>query len=165
MHRLKSEYSVPTRIKRLIATFRVGPDRKFCKDGDFRIGGVKGTSSQIKVAFVDPARSMTGALLLTGNRQEQINILIPGIEPFTVTMSLIDPQTPLSSLILRLCLELGTNFPAMIRPHSRSPKSFAARGLSKLVLLETLCQQNSYEGLQRLPICHRQRSAHQEALR
>lgn len=80
---------------KIVETLKVGPDGKFCEDGDFKIGGVKGTGSQIVVQFVDPAGTMTDKLFPTDNRQEQIAVSsIPGIESFTIDTTLIDAANP-----------------------------------------------------------------------
>ncbi|KAH7324008.1 methylitaconate delta2-delta3-isomerase [Rhexocercosporidium sp. MPI-PUGE-AT-0058] len=81
--------------RKIVETVKVGPDGKFCEFGDHRIGGVKGTASKIEVAFVNPAGSMTGKLLPTGLPQETLHASsTPGIEPFTVNVSMVDAANP-----------------------------------------------------------------------
>lgn len=81
--------------RKIVETVPVGPDGKFCEGGDYRIGGVKGTASRIKVAFVDPAGSMTGKLFPTSHRQEEIYVSsVPRMEPFTVNASMVDAANP-----------------------------------------------------------------------
>ncbi|OBT75152.1 hypothetical protein VF21_05486 [Pseudogymnoascus sp. 05NY08] len=81
--------------RKIVETVQVGSDGKFCEGGNYRIGGVKGTASRIKVAFVDPAGSMTSKLFPTSHRQEEIHVSsIPGMEPFTVNASMVDAANP-----------------------------------------------------------------------
>ena len=65
----------------------------FCEDGDYRIGGVKGTASQIKVTFVDPAGSMTNQLFPSGQRQEDV-LVSSNIGEFTIAASMVDAANP-----------------------------------------------------------------------
>jgi len=64
--------------------------------GDYQMAGVKGTGSEIKVAFVEPAGSMTGKLYPTGNPEDTIVIDAPrnGDGPFSVQATLIDVANP-----------------------------------------------------------------------
>ncbi|KAH9215899.1 methylitaconate delta2-delta3-isomerase [Leptodontidium sp. 2 PMI_412] len=81
--------------REIVETIKIGPDGKFCEFGDYRIGGVKGTASEIEVAFINPAGSMTGKLLPTGLPQETLNASsTPGMEPFTVNVSMVDAANP-----------------------------------------------------------------------
>ena len=79
--------------RQIVQRLQVGPDGKFYEEGDYRIGGVKGTASQIKVTFVDPAGSMTDKLFPSGQRQEDISVT-SSLGFFTVTVSLIDVANP-----------------------------------------------------------------------
>ncbi|KUJ15898.1 DUF453-domain-containing protein [Mollisia scopiformis] len=79
----------------IVETIQVGEDGKFEEDGYFSMGGVKGTASEIKVAFVDPAGSMTGKLFPTGKRQEQLLVSnAPDMEPFYVQVTMCDAANP-----------------------------------------------------------------------
>ncbi|KAK8094917.1 hypothetical protein PG997_001602 [Apiospora hydei] len=86
-----------TNTERLIVeTVEVDEDGYVVEDGPYRIPGVKGPGSEIKVAFMDPAGSMTGALFPTGRRSERIHVgqgagIIP---PFSVEVTLIDSANP-----------------------------------------------------------------------
>ena len=72
----------------------VNPDGTVSEDGDYCIPGVKGSGSEIKVAFVDPAGSMTGELFPTGRRQESITVQERNGTRFTVKATLIDAANP-----------------------------------------------------------------------
>lgn len=69
-------------------------DGSFLEDGDYSIPGVKGTGSEVKVAFVDPAGSMTGHLFPTGSRRDIIDVNAGGDSPFSVKATLIDAANP-----------------------------------------------------------------------
>ena len=69
------------------------------EEGDYRIGGVKGSGSKIKVSFMKPGGSMTGQIFPTGNRRDQLVIhpnssVAPFKEGFNVTATLIDVSNP-----------------------------------------------------------------------
>lgn len=70
----------------------------FKEDGKYTIPGVKGSGSEVRVAFMEPAGSMTGKLFPTGNHQESIPIdptaMLPGLEPFSAEVTLIDAANP-----------------------------------------------------------------------
>lgn len=75
-------------------TVEVDEDGSFEEDGDFAIPGVKGTGSEIKVAFVDPAGSMTGKLFPTGRRTDIITVKERNGHCFSVKATLIDAANP-----------------------------------------------------------------------
>jgi 2-methylaconitate cis-trans-isomerase PrpF len=78
-----------------VETVEVGPDGRFNEFGHFRIGGVKSEGSEIKVAFVKPAGSMTGKLLPTGNTQDTVTVSsIPALGKFNVRASMVDAANP-----------------------------------------------------------------------
>ncbi|KAL1895931.1 hypothetical protein Sste5346_005030 [Sporothrix stenoceras] len=68
----------------------------FNPTGDYRISGVKGPGSLVKVKFVSPGGSMTGKTFPTGLRQQTIHVAVGDgvVEPFTVTASLVDVSNP-----------------------------------------------------------------------
>ncbi|KAK8038688.1 hypothetical protein PG993_007099 [Apiospora rasikravindrae] len=87
-----------TNTERLIVeTVEVDEEGYVVEDGSYRIPGVKGSGSEIKVAFMDPAGSITGKLFPTGKRSERIHVemgvagLLP---PFSVEATLIDAANP-----------------------------------------------------------------------
>lgn len=60
--------------KLIHSTFAVTDDRKeAATSGDCTIAGVPGTGAEIKLAFLDPAGSKTGALLPTGNVVDKLD--------------------------------------------------------------------------------------------
>lgn len=75
-------------------TVEVSPDGNITEDGDYSIPGVKGTGSEIKVAFVDPAGGMTGELFPTGRRQDTITVQERNGTRFSVKATLIDAANP-----------------------------------------------------------------------
>lgn len=80
----------------LVETVDVDEEEGFEEDGDYEIAGVKGSGSRIKVAFMNPAGSMTGRLFPTGNREDTITVNSPqgGGGPFSVRGSLVDAANP-----------------------------------------------------------------------
>jgi 2-methylaconitate cis-trans-isomerase PrpF len=84
-----------TNTSRLIVdTVQVDEDGSFEEDGDYAIPGVKGTGSEVKVAFVDPAGSMTGTLFPTGKRYETIQVKETDGNCFSVKATMIDAANP-----------------------------------------------------------------------
>ena len=80
-----------TNTKKVIYSHVATPGGKVAYEGDFSISGVPGTSSRIKLAFKDPAGSVTGALLPTGNARDILEV--EGIG--RVEVSIIDAANPL----------------------------------------------------------------------
>jgi 2-methylaconitate cis-trans-isomerase PrpF len=83
----------------LVETIQLDGNGHFLEEGDYHIGGVKGTGSKIKVSFIKPGGSMTGKTFPTGNRQDELvirpsNSCSPLTEPFTVRATLIDVSNP-----------------------------------------------------------------------
>lgn len=83
----------------LVETIQLDGNGHFLEEGDYRIGGVKGTGSKIKVSFIKPGGSMTGKTFPTGNRQDELVVRSSGSgsplqEPFTVRATLIDVSNP-----------------------------------------------------------------------
>jgi 2-methylaconitate cis-trans-isomerase PrpF len=78
----------------IVDTVQVDGDGSFEEDGDYAIPGVKGTGSEVKVAFVDPAGSMTGTLFPTGKRCQSINVVENDGNRFSVRATLIDAANP-----------------------------------------------------------------------
>ncbi|KAF3044468.1 hypothetical protein E8E12_010970 [Didymella heteroderae] len=78
----------------IVDTVQVDDDGFPLEDGDYVIPGVKGTGSEIKVAFVDPAGSMTGKLFPTGRRNETITVKERNGTCFSVKTTLIDAANP-----------------------------------------------------------------------
>jgi 2-methylaconitate cis-trans-isomerase PrpF len=78
----------------IVDTVQVDDDGSFNEDGNYAIPGVKGTGSEVKVAFVDPAGSMTGALFPTGRRCDTIFVKETDGNRFSVRATLIDAANP-----------------------------------------------------------------------
>ncbi|ETN36859.1 uncharacterized protein HMPREF1541_07846 [Cyphellophora europaea CBS 101466] len=82
--------------KRLIETVEIDEEGHYFDEGQYTMPGVKTPGSEVKVAFVDPAGSMSGALFPTGLREEQLVVASPrnGVLPFQVSVSLVDAANP-----------------------------------------------------------------------
>jgi 2-methylaconitate cis-trans-isomerase PrpF len=78
----------------IVDTVQVDSYGSFKEDGDYSIPGVKGTGSEVKVAFVDPAGSMTGVLFPTGRRNETIQVRESDGHCFSVKATMIDAANP-----------------------------------------------------------------------
>ena len=78
----------------LVETVQVSVDGHFREDGDYQIPGVGGTSSPIKVAFLNPGGSMTGKMFPSGALQETLAIKTRKGEYLTVRVSLVDVANP-----------------------------------------------------------------------
>ena len=103
----------------LVETIQVDPEGKFLEDGDHHISGFAGSGSRIKVNFIDPAGSMTGKLFPSGQRQNDITVQSPGLEPnVTVRATLIDAANPFvfvdSSTLPKIYHQLGPDAPASL---------------------------------------------------
>jgi 2-methylaconitate cis-trans-isomerase PrpF len=78
----------------IVDTIEVDSSGSFTEDGDYAIPGVKGTGSEVKVAFVDPAGSMTGVLFPTGRRYDTMQVKETDGHCFSVRATLIDAANP-----------------------------------------------------------------------
>jgi 2-methylaconitate cis-trans-isomerase PrpF len=78
----------------IVDTIQVDDEGLFDEDGDYSIPGVKGTGSEVKVAFVDPAGSMTGQLFPTSRRCDTIQVKEADGNGFSVRATLIDAANP-----------------------------------------------------------------------
>lgn len=78
----------------LVETVQVAPGGSFQEVGDFRIPGVQGTSSPIKVAFLNPGGSMTGRMFPSGTPQEILTVDSLSAGTFHVRVSLVDAANP-----------------------------------------------------------------------
>ncbi|GIJ92498.1 hypothetical protein Asppvi_001776 [Aspergillus pseudoviridinutans] len=78
----------------IVETVHVAPDGTFQEEGDYRIPGVAGTSSPIRLAFLRPGGSMTGRLFPSGAQQEMLTIQSRTMGIFTVRVSLVDAANP-----------------------------------------------------------------------
>lgn len=66
------------------------------EQGDYQMAGVSDPGAEIKVAFVDPAGSMTGKLFPTGRTEDTVTVEDPTAlqDPFSVQATLIDAANP-----------------------------------------------------------------------
>lgn len=79
----------------LLDTVKVDSNESFDETGDYKINGVVGTGSEIKVSFLHPAGSMTGSLFPTGNKKDTLAIPSSARTPqYTITATLIDATSP-----------------------------------------------------------------------
>lgn len=65
------------------------------ESGDYRMAGVAGTGSEVKVAFLNPMGTMTGKLFPTGNKED--TIVVPASSKtaaFRVRATLVDAGNP-----------------------------------------------------------------------
>ncbi|KAF4537729.1 Methylitaconate delta2-delta3-isomerase [Lasiodiplodia theobromae] len=75
----------------LVTTVDVDELGQYKEDGDFKMDGVKGTGSMVRVAFLKPSGSMTGSFLPTGNPTDVIHL--EG-QDLSVMASLVDAANP-----------------------------------------------------------------------
>lgn len=73
---------------------QVAPDGTFQEEGEYRIPGVAGTSSPIRLAFLSPGGSMTGQLFPSGAQQEMLTVRSRTMGTFNVRVSLVDTANP-----------------------------------------------------------------------
>lgn len=81
----------------IVETIEIDDNGDFQEDGNYAMPGLQGiTGSEIKVAFVSPAGSMTGRLFPTGNPIDDLTIdtTSPGDEPLHVRATLLDAANP-----------------------------------------------------------------------
>ncbi|KAM0500777.1 hypothetical protein ACHAPB_005361, partial [Verticillium nonalfalfae] len=68
----------------IVETVQIDENGELKEDGNCIIPGVRGSGSEIKVAFVDPAGSMTNKLFPSGVRAENIVVdEVAGLSPFS----------------------------------------------------------------------------------
>jgi 2-methylaconitate cis-trans-isomerase PrpF len=82
--------------KRLVETVELDEEGQYFDEGEYLMPGTKTPGSEVKVAFVDPAGSMTGKLFPTGRRREMLQVEVPrnGVQPFGVEVSYVDAANP-----------------------------------------------------------------------
>lgn len=91
------------------ATYQV-KDGKVISEGDYEIPGVPGQGSKIKLDFFEPAGSITGKLLPTGNAKDIINLGEKG----SYTVSIVDAGNPVVYLIAEEIGLKGTELPVEV---------------------------------------------------
>lgn len=82
--------------KKLIETVELDDEGRYLDEGSFMMPGVKTAGSEVKIAFMEPAGSMTGKLLPTGQPCESLRVSQPrnGVLPFEVEASFVDAANP-----------------------------------------------------------------------
>lgn len=85
-------------------------DGRVLSNGDYHIPGVPGTGAPLTVKFFDPAGSITGKLLPTGNPKDIIEV--PGKGKFTV--SIVDAGNPVVFLVPSEIGLKGTELPTEV---------------------------------------------------
>jgi 2-methylaconitate cis-trans-isomerase PrpF len=80
-----------TNTKKLIYEHIPTPNGKITYKGDFSISGVPGTGAKIELEFLNPAGSLTGKLLPTGNAIDTLDVEGVG----QVEVSIVDAANPL----------------------------------------------------------------------
>lgn len=82
----------------VVETVEVNEDGQFKEDGEYQIPGVSSSGSEVKIAWLDPAGSMTGKLFPSGQQQELLPVQPPPslshISPFNARVTLIDAANP-----------------------------------------------------------------------
>lgn len=82
----------------VVETVEIDEAGEYEEDGEYTIPGVNTTGSEVKCAFVDPAGSMTGKLLPSGQAQQVLHVQPPrtlsNLEAFDVRVSLVDAANP-----------------------------------------------------------------------
>lgn len=91
------------------ATYKVR-DGLVVSDGDYAIPGVPGTGDKILIDFFDPAGSITGKLLPTGNVKDIIDLGEQG----KFTVSIVDAGNPVVYLIPEEIGLVGTELPVEV---------------------------------------------------
>lgn len=91
------------------ATYKVR-DGLVVSDGDYAIPGVPGTGDKIRIDFFDPAGSITGKLLPTGNVKDIIDLGEQG----KFTVSIVDAGNPVVYLIPEEIGLVGTELPVEV---------------------------------------------------
>ena len=91
------------------ATYKVR-DGLVVSDGDYAIPGVPGTGDKIRIDFFDPAGSITGKLLPTGNVKDIIDLGEQG----KFTVSIVDAGNPVVYLIPEEIGLKGTELPVEV---------------------------------------------------
>ncbi|KAJ5314052.1 FAD-linked sulfhydryl oxidase ERV2 [Penicillium atrosanguineum] len=78
----------------IVETIQLSPDGTCKEHGTCQIHGVAGTSSPIKVAFLNPEGSMTGKMFPSGATQEILTVQTRKVGKLQVQVSLVDAANP-----------------------------------------------------------------------
>lgn len=99
-----------TNTKKIIHARYQVRDGMVLSDGDYSIPGVPGTGGRISIDFYDPAGSITGKLLPTGNAKDVIDLGEQG----KFTVSIVDAGNPVVYLIPSEIGLKGTELPVEV---------------------------------------------------
>lgn len=103
-----------TNTKKVIAATVQTPGGAVTYDGDFFLAGVPGTAAPVKLAFRNPAGSVTGKLLPTGHPKDTLSV--PGFGQ--VEVSIVDASNPLVFVRASDLGMTGKELPARINEDS-----------------------------------------------
>jgi 2-methylaconitate cis-trans-isomerase PrpF len=80
----------------MVETLQLTEDGEFQENGDYVIAGAKGSGSEVKMGFIDPAGSMTSRLFPTTNTTDRLSVERPDRlgSYFSVIATLIDVANP-----------------------------------------------------------------------
>lgn len=79
----------------LVETIALDAYGSYEEEGDYRMAGVSGSGSEVKVAFLNPMGTMTGKLFPTGNREDIIAVREQSNNTaFKVRATLVDAGNP-----------------------------------------------------------------------
>ncbi|OAA71851.1 PrpF protein [Akanthomyces lecanii RCEF 1005] len=79
----------------IVETIELDEDGRVVEDGECHIPGVAAPGAPIKVAFVEPAGSMTGEMFPTGRLSEEIEVsAVEGLESFKAEVTIVDCANP-----------------------------------------------------------------------
>ena len=99
-----------TNTKKIIHAVYQVRDGQVLSDGDYAIPGVPGAGARIRIDFFDPAGSITGSLLPTGNAKDIIDLGEQG----KFTVSIVDAGNPVVYLIPEEIGLKGTELPVEV---------------------------------------------------
>ncbi|KAK7216113.1 hypothetical protein V2G26_004116 [Clonostachys chloroleuca] len=124
----------------MVETLQLTEGGDFEENGDYVIPGVKGSGSEVKIGFVDPAGSMTGQLFPTGKANEQLAIRrADGSEPvFTVMATLVDISNPFILVLKESLPEELLSLPPSSDTFAESIEAIRREGAVKMKLASSL---------------------------
>lgn len=120
-----------TNTKKIIVEDVVTKEGQVQFDGDFSIAGVPGTSSPVKLSFLDPSGTLGMGLLPTGNPVDVLDV--PDLGP--VEVSLVDAANPLVFVRARDLGLTGRELPNEINSNPKTLELLeTVRGLAAVKL-------------------------------
>ena len=103
-----------TNTQKIITATVQTPEGRVTYDGDFSLAGVPGTAAPVKLAFCNPAGSVTGKLLPTGKPKDTLYVAGMG----TVEVSIVDASNPLVFVRAEALGLTGTELPLQINENA-----------------------------------------------